>query len=69
MNAMSKEKKMETRGRKSLPSPDKLVTVTLRLLPREIEAIKAQAAAQGIGEGEWQRRAVRAALLPPAGSP
>ena len=61
--------KPETRGRKSLPSPDKLVTVTLRLLPREIEAIKAQSSTQGIGEGEWKRRAIRAALLPPAGSP
>ena len=65
---MSKESKMETRGRKSLPSLDKLVTVTLRLLPREIEAIKAQATAQGIRDGEWKRLAIRAALLPPAGS-
>ncbi len=63
------EGKRETRGRKALPSPDKLVTVTLRLLPREIAAIKAQAAAHGIGEGEWKRRAIRVALLPPAGSP
>jgi predicted DNA binding CopG/RHH family protein len=60
--------KPETRGRKALPSPDKLVTVTLRLLPREIEAIKTQASTQGIGEGEWKRLAIRAALLPPAGS-
>jgi predicted DNA binding CopG/RHH family protein len=59
----------ETRGRKALPSPDKLVTVTLRLLPRDIEVIKAQAAVQGIGEGEWKRRAIRSALSPPAGSP
>ena len=60
--------KPETRGRKALPSPDKLVTVTLRILPREIEQIKSLAASQGIPEGEWKRRAVRA-MLPPAGSP
>lgn len=56
----------ETRGRKALPSADKLVTVTLRILPAEIEEIKARAAAQGIGEGEWKRRAIRAALHPAA---
>lgn len=56
----------ETRGRKALPSADKLVTVTLRILPAEIEEIKVHAAAQGIGEGEWKRRAIRAALHPAA---
>lgn len=60
---------IETRGAKFLPSADKLVTVTLRILPAEIEAIKARASAEGIGEGEWKRRAIRAALQPPAGSP
>lgn len=56
----------ETRGRKPLPSVAKLVTVTLRILPAEIEAIKARASAEGIGEGEWKRRAIRAALQPAA---
>lgn len=60
---------IETRGAKSIPSADKLVTVTLRILPAEIEAIKARASAEGIGEGEWKRRTIRAALQPPAGSP
>jgi hypothetical protein len=59
---------IETRGAKPIPSADKLVTVTLRILPSEIEAIKARASAEGIGEGEWKRRAIRSALLPPAGS-
>lgn len=51
--------KYETRGRKPLPSASKLVTVTLRILPAEIEEIKARAAEQGISEGEWKRQAVR----------
>lgn len=54
----------ETRGRKALPSSAKLVTVTLRILPAEIEAIKDRASSEGIGEGEWKRRAIRAALHP-----
>jgi len=56
----------ETRGRKPLSSANKLVTVTLRILPAEIEAIKVLASAKGIGEGEWKRRAIRAALHPAA---
>jgi hypothetical protein len=60
---------IETRGAKSIPSADKLVTVTLRILPAEIEAIKVRAFAEGIAEGEWKRRAIRAALQPPARSP
>ena len=56
----------ETRGRKALPSSSKLVTVTLRILPSEIEEIKARATAEGVGEGEWKRKAIRAALQPPA---
>lgn len=60
---------IETRGAKSLPSADKLVTVTLRIRPAEIEDIKSRASAEGIGEGEWKRRAIRAALQSPAGSP
>ena len=56
----------ETRGRKPLPSSSKLVTVTLRILPSEIDAIKSSAVAQGIGEGEWKRRAIRSALHPAA---
>jgi predicted DNA binding CopG/RHH family protein len=52
----------ETRGRKPLSLSHKMVTVTLRILPAEIEAIKVHASAEGIGEGEWKRRAIRAAL-------
>lgn len=62
----SMNNQIETRGRKALPSADKLVTVTLRILPAEIEAIKDRASAQGIGEGEWKRRAIRATLHPAA---
>lgn len=61
--------KPETRGAKPLPLSRKMVTVTLRILPAEIEAIKARASAEGIGEGEWKRRAIRAALQSPTGSP
>ena len=58
--------KDETRGRKALPPSYKLVTVTLRILPAEIAAIKERAADKGIGEGEWKRQAIRAALHPAA---
>lgn len=57
---------IETRGAKSIPSADKLETVTLRILPAEIAAIKARATSEGIGEGEWKRQAIRAALHPAA---
>lgn len=43
-------------------SERKLVTVTLRILPAEIAAIKEQAAREGITDGEWKRRAIRDAL-------
>lgn len=59
----------ETRGRKPLSFADKVANVPLRLYPREIEEIKALAAAEGISAMAWKQRAIRAALLPPAGSP
>lgn len=57
---------IETRGAKTISSADKLVTVTLRILPAAIEAIKDHASAEGISEGEWKRRAIMAALYPAA---
>lgn len=55
-------KRTETRGAKPTHAEGRLITVTLRILPSEIMAIKARAQAQGITEGEWKRRAIRQAL-------
>lgn len=50
------------KGPPPYPSDRKLVTVTLRILPAEIEEIRALAEAEGVEAGEWKRRAIRAAL-------
>lgn len=48
--------------RPKLPSENKLVTVTLRILPATIRGIEEEAELRGMTEGAWKREAVEVHL-------